>query len=617
MSRKQRLIVSASALALPCLFAAQSLHAQDASPSGTATAIPHLVRVTGAFSPATGLPPSDLETVTLAIYAEETGGTPLWQETQDVAVDKSGRFTVLLGATQPDGIPAGVFASGEAQWLGMQFAGVAEVERPRTRITSVPYALRTSDADMLGGRPASEYLRAGTPAVRTAATTGETSPVAAETALNGSPNVLSKYVTASDLGPSAVYEAGGLVGIGTTTPGDALHVRFTNTFGGMTGVAVQNLGNTPTSYSGMLFYDQNGALGQFQGFNNVTHEYRINNIAPGGTINFMLGSSSKFKVRTNGDLEISGNLFKSGQPFLSSFGTGNTFLGEGAGNFTMTGTYNAATGAGALANNTTGFWNTASGYDALFTNGTGQYNTAFGAYGLYSNSTGSSNTANGTYALGHNNTGSQNTASGDSALFLNTEGWGNVAVGFHAGLNATTGSNNIYLGTLVTGSAGESNTMYLGLQGTQTKTIVAGIRGITTGLDDAVPVLIDSAGQLGTVSSSRRFKEEIRDMGDASGAIFALRPVTFRYAKAYANGAKPLQYGLVAEEVAEAFPALAVHNANGGVDTVHYETLSVLLLNEVQKQQRTLEQQRGEIEMQRAEIDLLKRRLAALEGRRQ
>ena len=87
----------------------------------------------------------------------------------------------------------------------------------------------------------------------------------------------------------------GSVGIGTTTPLDSLHVRFTNTDGAMTGLAVQNLGNTATSYSGMLFYDQNGVLGQFQGFNNLTHEYRINNIARNGSsvldgsINFMIG----------------------------------------------------------------------------------------------------------------------------------------------------------------------------------------------------------------------------------------------------------------------------------------------------------------------------------------
>jgi hypothetical protein len=137
--------------------------------------------------------------------------------------------------------------------------------------------------------------------------------------------------------------------------------------------------------------------------------------------------------------------------------------------------------------------------------------------------------------------------------------------------------------------AGESNTIYLGLQGLQNKTFIAGIRGITTGVNNAVPVVIDANGQLGTVSSSRRFKEDIRDMDSASTQLFKLRPVTFRYKQAYGAGSKPIQYGLIAEEVAEAFPELAVHGADGNVETVHYETLNVLLLNEVQKQQRRID----------------------------
>jgi hypothetical protein len=122
--------------------------------------------------------------------------------------------------------------------------------------------------------------------------------------LDGTPNYLAKYVNGTDVGPAQLYDTGAAVGLGTTTPADLFHVRFTNTGGTATGFAVQNLGNTAASYSGMLFYDQNGALGQFQGFNNSTHEYRINNVASGGSINFMLGSSSKFLVASNGNVGI-------------------------------------------------------------------------------------------------------------------------------------------------------------------------------------------------------------------------------------------------------------------------------------------------------------------------
>jgi hypothetical protein len=101
--------------------------------------------------------------------------------------------------------------------------------------------------------------------------------------------------------------------------------------------------------------------------------------------------------------------------------------------------------------------------------------------------------------------------------------------------------------------------------------------------------MVDSTGQLGTISSSRRFKEDIRDMADASQAIMRLRPVTFRYAWPYTNGSKPIQFGLVAEEVAEVFPELAVKTPDGAIETVHYETLNVLLLNELQKQQKRID----------------------------
>ena len=198
---------------------------------------------------------------------------------------------------------------------GHLFERAGEVEGARVRITSVPYALRASDADTLGGRPASAYVLApparesGGSRVEAASSDKETPT--ANIVLAGTPNLLAKYVNGSDVGNSAVYEANGMVGVGTTTPLDYVHVRFNDPNGATTGLAVQNLGNTATSYSGTLFYDQFGALGQFQGFNNVTHEYRINNIArvsPGGafngSINFMLGGASKFIVASNGNIGI-------------------------------------------------------------------------------------------------------------------------------------------------------------------------------------------------------------------------------------------------------------------------------------------------------------------------
>ena len=196
------------------------------SPTTASVSVPRLVSVTGVYQPADGQPPPAGTVVTLLIYAEQQGGAPLWQETQNVELDKSGRYSLLLGAGQADGIPLEVFASGDAQWLALHFAGPGEVEGPRTRITSVPYALRSADADTLGGHPASAYLLAagGTTGNSTTATTaGQASahgnepgaPTAQDVVLPGTVNVLAKYVNAADVGPSAVSEVSGRVGINT------------------------------------------------------------------------------------------------------------------------------------------------------------------------------------------------------------------------------------------------------------------------------------------------------------------------------------------------------------------------------------------------------------------
>jgi trimeric autotransporter adhesin len=268
------------------------------------SSVPRVIAVTGVFQPADGQPPRAVETVTLALYAEPTGGAPLWQETQGVAVDAKGRYSLLLGATSADGIPAAILTAG-ARWLGTSFDRPGEVEGPRVQLTSVPYTLRAADADTLGGRPASAYVLAPTKDGETTTTSSangsDPSTRTPQTVQTGTTNYLAKYVNTTDVGNSAVMESAGKVGIGTSNPLDSLHVSFTNNNGQVTGYAVQNLG---TGYSGMLFYDQNGALGQFQGFNNVTHEYRINNIASNASINFMTGSTSRFTVAPNGNIGI-------------------------------------------------------------------------------------------------------------------------------------------------------------------------------------------------------------------------------------------------------------------------------------------------------------------------
>ncbi len=259
------------------------------------------------------------------------------------------------------------------------------------------------------------------------------------------------------------------------------------------------------------------------------------------------------------------------------------------------GTYNTALGYYAMPNNSTGSYNTATGYFALYDNN-GNYNTADGSGALSTNSVGNANTAVGYEALTNSNA-SNNTAVGYQALNNLTTGTNNIAIGANAGSSVSgSDSNNIDIGSA--GSAGDSGAIRIGTSGTQTSFFVAGVRGVTTGENNAVPVMIDSNGQLGTVSSSRRFKTDVQDMGDASRGLMRLRPVTFRYKKPFADGSTPVQYGLIAEEVAEVYPDLVARSADGQIETVKYQVLDSMLLNELQRQQSEI----GELQDQLAQL---------------
>jgi trimeric autotransporter adhesin len=185
--------------------------------------------------------------------------------------------------------------------------------------------------------------------------------------------------------------------------------------------------------------------------------------------------------------------------------------------------------------------NTAYGGFALSSNTEGTANTAIGGSALSSNTVGGSNTAVGESALFRNTTGSFNTAYGDLALENNDTGSNNTALGNSAGVFLTTGDNNIDIGNV--GNAAEANTIRIGEQGLQTATFIAGISGATV---TGTAVIVDGSGQLGVAPSSARFKEAIKSMDNASKALFALKPVTFRYKKDI-DPQGISQFGLVAE----------------------------------------------------------------------
>jgi hypothetical protein len=289
-----------------------------------------------------------------------------------------------------------------------------------------------------------------------------------------------------------------------------------------------------------------------------------------GAIDFSTGGTTRMTLRPDGDVDIPGNIRKNGTLFLHN-GTGGANIGLGL---------------NALASNAAGP-NTALGHAALQNNTTGSLNTATGYQALIGNIGGSYNTANGYGALEGNTTGNMNTAIGYRANYTNTIGSGNISIGDGAGHFNITGNSNIMIGN--NGSGADDSTTRIG--DVQTRTFIAGIRNVTMGQANALSVVIDSNGQLGTVSSSRRYKEDIQDMADSSSDLLRLRPVTFRYKKPYEDGSKPLDYGLIAEEVAEVYPDLVARNKDGQIETVQYQKLTPMLLNEVQRLNHATETQ--------------------------
>ncbi len=298
---------------------------------------------------------------------------------------------------------------------------------------------------------------------------------------------------------------------------------------------------------------------------------------------------------------------------------------------------NTAIGYFALGRNTTGTNNTA--VDGLYSNTTGRDNTAVGSSCLSDNTTGSFNTAVGFGALGDN--ASNNCAMGyDAMLFGGAND--NVAIGFHA-LSNGAGSRNVALGSeagrwlkgksniLIGSDAGNGlkhhtrdnilignfglkrfdQTISIGTEGIQTAAYLAGVSGVTVA--DGVEVMVNSNGQLGTITSSARYKEAIRPMGESSESLLQLRPVTFHYKKELDSAAIP-QFGLVAEQVEKIDPDLVVKDNTGKPYSVRYEAVNAMLLNEFLKEHRRAETRAATIDAQKRRLEQLEAAVTELES---
>jgi hypothetical protein len=296
--------------------------------------------------------------------------------------------------------------------------------------------------------------------------------------------------------------------------------------------------------------------------------------------------------------------------FSNTTGSSNTAVGDGALLNNTAGSFNTGIGRVALLSNTTGSGNVATGAQALVSNTTGDRNTAYGYQSLLDNTTGESNTAIGFGALNNNTTGFQNAATGAGALFSNTQGEGNTATGWHALYNNISGANTaIGYGALANNTTGGINTALGANTGltvtTASNVIVIGTVGANVSNSCYIgniwnqpggsqAVYVNSEGKLGAQVSSRRFKDEIKPMEQTSEVIYGLKPVSFRY-KAEIEPSRPLSFGLVAEDVEKLAPNLVTRGSDGKVNSVRYDAVNAMLLNEFLKEHKKVETQEATI----------------------
>jgi hypothetical protein len=594
-------------------------------------AVPRLVKFSGTMRDQLGHVPSGVVGVTFAIYKDREGGAALWLETQNVQLDEQGHYAVLLGATKNEGLPMELFAAAESRWLGVQANLPGELEQQRVLLVSVPYALKAADAENLGGMPASSYALTGV-----AGGTGNRSKAGASTvaSVNANANSIPVFLdNTGTLGNSLLVQNGNSMAVGQGVGGNPT-VQF-DVNGGIRGTGLATGGRNTTTdaiNTGALFLGGSNAMGVV-GANAVFASgalfTRTSFYSGGAERMTILGATGNVGIGTttpaatldvNGSLNLPnttsptvGVISLGGAAFLHNFGTGNTFVGSGAGNMSMSGFSNSAFGSNALHSNTVGENDSAFGHSALQSNNFGQANSAFGAQALQNNTSGGFNSAFGAGALLNSNNTNANNASGNSAFGWNAlvsllTGNHNIAIGVLAGDQLMGDeTNDILIGSF--GVTGESNTIRIGgpiTAGgpTQTAAFIAGISGATSAA--GVGVFVNANGQLGTLTSSQRFKHAIANMGAESDLLMKLRPVAFYY-KPELDETQTRQYGLVAEEVAQVAPDLVVFDKDGQPQTVRYHFVNAMLLNEVQKQRRTILQQQ-------AEIKDLAARLAKLEA---
>ena len=307
----------------------------------TEQVVPSVIKYSGVLTDADGKPLSGSEEVTFSLYKAEQGGAALWMESQRVEPDKQGNYTVTLGSTTAAGMPATLFAAGEARWLGVQISGQAE--QPRVMLLAVPYAMKAGDAETLGGLPASAFMHAGlasdaasngtsSAALSPMTTQGGLSPATSNvTTTGGTAGTIPVFTTSTNIQNSLLTQSGT---IGVNVSG-RLNLP---SIGTATATAGKN--SRPTDFVASSFSSSTAAA-VAQTFQLQAEPAANNTSAPSGTLNLLFGTGTKSPSETG---------FKINSKGLITFATGQTFPGTGNGTITGVTAGTGLTGGGTTGN---------------------------------------------------------------------------------------------------------------------------------------------------------------------------------------------------------------------------------------------------------------------------
>jgi hypothetical protein len=308
--------------------------------AATASALPRLVRFGGTVKDLNGAPLTGVVGITFALYSEQTGGAALWIETQNVTADSNGHYVALLGSTKPDGLPADLFTSEQAHWVGVQVSGQAE--QPRVLLVSAPYALKAGDAETIGGLPPSAFVLAAPPvsggdgssgAAASAATSSGaaiTNTSSDVTTTGGTVNDIPLFSTSTNIQNSILSQSG------TASVSVAGAFKFPATG---TATATAGKDSQPQEFVASS-YNKSTSTAENQTFQWQAEPASNDTTSPSGTLNLLYGLGATAPAETGLKLSSTG---------LFTFATAQTFPGTG----TITGV-TTASGSGLGGGGTTG-----------------------------------------------------------------------------------------------------------------------------------------------------------------------------------------------------------------------------------------------------------------------